>query len=63
MEDYGLDVHKLSITYAWMNEEGRILRRGRVATTTQDIREIVAHSGGQAWVALEANNLLASNSS
>ncbi len=54
MEYYGLDIHKLSITYTCMNEEGQILRRGQVATTPEAIREIVAPSGGQAWVALEA---------
>ena len=37
-----------------MNEEGRILGRDRVATTPEAIREIVAPSGGQACVALEA---------
>ena len=54
MEYYGLDIHKLSITYTCMNEQGQILRRGQVATTPEAIREIVAPSGGQAWVALEA---------
>jgi len=51
VEYYGLDIHKLSITYTCMNEEGRVLRRGQVATTPEAIREIVAPSGGQAWVA------------
>ncbi|MCH7706383.1 MAG: transposase [Chloroflexi bacterium] len=54
MDYYGLDIHKLSITYTCMNEEGQVLRRGQVATTPEAIREIVAPSGGQAWVALEA---------
>jgi len=54
MEYYGLDIHKLSITYTCMNEQGQVLRRGQVATTPEAIREIVAPSGEQAWVALEA---------
>jgi len=54
MEYYGLDIHKLSITYTCMNEQGQVLRRGQVVTTPEAIREIVAPSGGQAWVALEA---------
>jgi transposase len=54
VEYYGLDIHKLSITYTCMNEAGRILRRGQVATTPEAIRGIVAPSGGQACVALEA---------
>lgn len=54
MEYYGLDVHKLSITYTCMTEEGKVLRRERVATTPEAIRGIVAPSDGQAWVALEA---------
>lgn len=54
MEYYGLDVHKLSITYTAMSPEGRILRRGRVCPTPQAIQGIITPSGGQAWVALEA---------
>lgn len=54
MEYYGLDIHKLSITYTCMNEQGEILRRGRVETTPEAIRGIVAPSGERAWVALEA---------
>lgn len=54
MEYYGLDIHKLSITYTCMNEQGKILRRGRVDTTPEAIRGIVAPSGDEAWVALEA---------
>jgi len=54
MDYYGLDIHKLSITYTCMTEEGRVLRRGRVPPTPEAIREIVAPSGGQARVALEA---------
>ncbi len=53
MEYCGLDVHKLSITYTCMTEEGKVLRRERVATTPEAIRGIVAPSGGKAWVALE----------
>ncbi len=52
MEYYGLDIHKLPITYTCMNEEGQVLRRGQVATTPKAIREIVASSGDQTWVAL-----------
>ncbi len=54
MEYYGLDVHKLSITYTCMDVEGQVLRRGRVPNTVEGIREIVAPSGGEAWVVLEA---------
>ncbi len=54
MEYYGLDIHKLSITHTCMNEQGQILRRGRVETTPEAIRGIVAPSGEEAWVALEA---------
>ena len=54
MEYYGLDIQKLSITYTCRNEEGQVLHRGQVATTPEAIREIVAPSGGQAWVVLEA---------
>lgn len=45
--DYGLDVHKLSNTYTCMNEERRILCRGRVATAPEAIRKIAVPSGGQ----------------
>lgn len=54
MEYYGLDVHKLSITYTCVDENGRILRRGRVPNTCDSIKEIVAPSNGNARVALEA---------
>ena len=54
MEYYGLDVHKLSITYTCVDVGGRVLRRGRVPNTYEDIREIVAPSSGEAWVVLEA---------
>ena len=46
-EYYGLDVHRLSNTYTCMNEEGRILCRGRVATAPEAIRKIAVPSGGQ----------------
>ena len=54
MEYYGLDVHKLSITYTCMGSDGQVLRRGRVPNTSEDIQRIVASSKGQAWVVLEA---------
>ena len=54
MEYYGLDVHKLSITYTCVDVGGRVLRRGRVPNTSEGIREIVSPSRGKAWVALEA---------
>jgi hypothetical protein len=54
MEYYGLDVHKLSITYTCVDGEGRVLRRGRVPNTCEDIKAIVAPSNGKAWVTLEA---------
>ena len=54
MEYYGLDIHKLSITYTCMDSDGQILRRGRVPNTWEDIPEIVAPSNGKAWVTLEA---------
>ncbi len=48
MEYYGLDVHKLSITYTCVDVDGRVLRRGRVPNTSEEIREIVSPSRGKA---------------
>ncbi len=55
MEYYGLDAHELLITSTCMNKNERIRCRGRVATTPEAIREIVAPSGRQGWVALDAS--------
>lgn len=54
MEYYGLDVHKVSITYTCVDRSGGVLRRGRVPNTCEGIRQIVAPSNGDGVVALEA---------
>lgn len=54
MEYYGLDVHKMSTTYACVSQDGKVLRRGRVPTRADAIQGIIAPSGCDAWVALEA---------
>lgn len=54
MEYYALDVHKLSTTYACMNQKGQVLRRGRVPTTREGIQGIFSSADGPACVALES---------
>ncbi len=54
MDYYGLDVHKMSTTYACLSPEGKVLRRGQVPTKADDISGVIAPSKGDAWVVLEA---------
>jgi len=56
MEYYGIDVHRHYSVFTCMDEQGQILRRGRVANKEDELCQIVAPSGGVAKVVLEASS-------
>ncbi|MDP3063227.1 MAG: IS110 family transposase [Chloroflexota bacterium] len=54
MEYYGVDIHKRYSVFTCKDEQGGVLRRGRVANRAEELVQMVAPSGGTATVVLEA---------
>ena len=53
MHYYGFDIHKKYSVFTCMDEQGQILRRGRVDNTPEALVGAVAPSGGQGKVVIE----------
>jgi hypothetical protein len=50
MDYYGMDIHKRYSVFTCLDERGRVVRRGRVANTPEELVKAVAPSGGEAKV-------------
>jgi transposase len=57
MEYYGLDVHKRYTVYTRLDEGGQVLGQGRITNDPASLAALVAPSGGQAKVVLEAGGV------
>jgi transposase len=54
MEYYGVDVHKRYSVFACVDEQGRVVRRGRVPNSPEALAAIAAPSGGLAKAVIES---------
>lgn len=57
MEYYGLDVHKHYTVFTRLDEGGQLLGQGRVTNDIESLTALLAPSGGQAKVVLEAGGI------